>query len=347
MFEGGGAKGLALSGAVSALLGSGHALGRLVGTSAGAITATNLAVGYAPEEILAGSTAKAPDGRPIYTSFADTPALTDEELRDSALYRVVSHLVPLGSRADEALARVATHLPEVASLALLAEKGGLHRGDGFLTWMRDCLEARGAGLGSATLGELFLRTGRDLSVVATDVTSRRMLVLNHRTAPGVPAVWAVRMSMSIPFYWTEVRWDGAWGAYLGRDLRGHAIVDGGVVSNFPLHLLTDREDADVRAVMGDGPAADAVVGLYLDPELPVPGASEPTPPTALSGRIASLLDTLLSARDNAAFDAHADRVVRLPVKGYGTTEFDMGPARVRALYDAGAAAMRAWLDRTR
>jgi hypothetical protein len=35
---------------------------------------------------------------------------------------------------------------------------------------------------------------------------------------------------------------------------------------------------------------------------------------------------------------------RLPVRGYGTTEFDMDEAKIRALVDAGAAAMEAHLD---
>lgn len=346
VFEGGGAKGIALSGAVSELLRSGHSLGRLIGTSAGAITATNLTVGYTPEEILAGSTERTADGAPIYTTFADTPALTDAEIEQSGLFHVLRRVLPLGARLDEALARAATHLPQVASLALLEERGGLHRGDGFLTWMRGCLESRGRGLGSATLRELHEHTGRDLSVVATDVTDHRMLVLNHRTAPDVPALWAVRMSMSIPFYWTEVIWEEAWGRYLDREIAGHAVVDGGVVSNFPLFLLTDRANAYVRAIMGDNEGHNKAIGLYLDASLPVPGQSPPgTQPKPLHGRISSLIDTLLSARDNAYFDAYSDRVVRLPVQGYGTTEFDMGLERVRALFDGAQAATRGWLDR--
>ncbi|MEQ1505869.1 MAG: patatin-like phospholipase family protein [Myxococcota bacterium] len=346
VFEGGGAKGVALSGAVSALLEAGHGLGRLVGTSAGAITATNLAVGYTPAEILEGSTARAPSGAPIYTTFADHPSLSDAEIEHSGPFELLREVIPVGRRVELAVGRAVGHLPMMASLALLSEQGGLHRGDGFLTWMHDCLESRGVGLGGATLGSLHARTGRDLSVVATDTTDHRMLVLNHRTAPDVPVVWAVRMSMSIPFYWTEVRWDAAWGRYLDRDLTGHAIVDGGVVSNFPLFLLTDPGAAEVRALMGDADPVNEPLGLYLDADLEVPGAPAPAgPPHPLHSRIGALLDTLMSARDNATFDAHAGRVIRLPVRGYGTTEFDMSPARVSALYEGAASAARAWLDR--
>lgn len=353
VFEGGGARGVALSGGVAAFTARGHSLGRLVGTSAGAITATSFAVGYTPEEVLAGSVAKTPDGKPIYTTFNDPPKLTRDELQDSQLFKALNAIpVPLPraleARMDLEFLKLLAHIPQFASLVLMFEKGGLYRGDAFLEWMKADMEARGEGFGDATFAGLFARTGKDLSILATDTTAREKLVLNHRTAPDVPVRWAVRMSMSIPFYWEEVRWKREWGPYRGRDLTGHAIVDGGVVSNFPLGLLVDADEDEVIAVMGPAPSVrNPVVGFYLDEALEVPGqppaeACGPTSP--LVGRIEGLINTMMSADDNAVIDEHATRVIRLPVAGYGVTEFDMAEARVRALYDAGTAAAAAWLD---
>lgn len=349
VFEGGGAKGVALSGAVAALRARGHRLGRLVGTSAGAITATNLAIGYRPEEILASSKVRTPEGEPIYTTFNDAPSLTGDELKATGLYAAMNAVpLPLPARweasLDTALIQGFLKVPGVASMFSLVELGGLHRGDAFLAWMRTCLEARGAGWGDFTFAQLFAATRVDLSVVTTDTTARRMLVLNHRTAPDVPVAWGVRMSMSIPFYWDEVVWRAEWGAYMGRRVDGHVFVDGGVVSNFPLQILADPDDDEVIAWMGRVPAEarHAVLGLYLDADLPVPGQPVPAPEKHVSCRISALLDTLMSARDNAVFDTHADRIVRLPVAGYGTTEFDMPDPRMDALYDAGFRAADAW-----
>ena len=50
VFEGGGAKGTAFVGALEVLFAAGHKHRRLVGTSAGAITATLLGAGYSPQE---------------------------------------------------------------------------------------------------------------------------------------------------------------------------------------------------------------------------------------------------------------------------------------------------------
>ena len=52
VFEGGGAKGLVLVGACEEFFRRGHSFDRLLGTSAGAITATLLAAGYTPDEML-------------------------------------------------------------------------------------------------------------------------------------------------------------------------------------------------------------------------------------------------------------------------------------------------------
>ncbi len=98
-------------------------------------------------------------------------------------------------------------------------------------------------------------------------------MLNHRTAPKCPVVWAVRMSMSIPFAWQEVRWLPAWGSYRllntngttiekEIDLTGHAIVDGGVLSNFSyqfVHIFSALDHGEYT-----GRAAKKVLGLLID-----------------------------------------------------------------------------------
>jgi NTE family protein len=52
VFEGGGAKGMVFVGALEEYFSRGHSAGRLLGTSAGAITAVLLAAGYTPAKLL-------------------------------------------------------------------------------------------------------------------------------------------------------------------------------------------------------------------------------------------------------------------------------------------------------
>jgi predicted acylesterase/phospholipase RssA len=139
---------------------------------------------------------------------------------------------------------------------------------------------------------------------------------------------------------------------LGKDLRGHQIVDGGLLSNFPIELFVST-DAHIVELMGEGRGSD-VLGLLIDETKAVPGA----PRKAASGggrldlsqlqiaqRIGRLVNTLTGAHDKMVIEALEGKVVRLPAHGYGTTEFSMKPERRDALVKAGYDEMRVFLDK--
>jgi predicted acylesterase/phospholipase RssA len=144
------------------------------------------------------------------------------------------------------------------------------------------------------------------------------------------------MSMSIPLVWREIAWRDSWGAYRGRSKTGNVIVDGGVLSNFPIRLIAEP----APDLMGDtDPYAALNLGLLLDEQLAIPGTNLPHPPliaeSRVAQRLARLMDTMMGAQDNAETRARSSEICRLPVKGYGTTEFDMAPEKLKALVDAG------------
>jgi predicted acylesterase/phospholipase RssA len=194
-------------------------------------------------------------------------------------------------------------------------------------------------------------------LVAADITSGDLLVLNHRTAPQCPVIWAVRMSMSVPFAWQEVVWQSEWGTYLDRDITDHRIVDGGLLSNFPIEYLISK-DKEVVEVMGQPPESPNVLGLLIDEALEVPG-SDTSQPTELAlgqfglndvkeleivRRISNLVDTALSGHGKIVLDAYQEFVCRLPAKGYGTLEFEMTDQRMEAIIDAGHKTMEAYFE---
>lgn len=345
VFEGGGAKGLALVGALRALEEAGFEFRRLVGTSAGAISATLVAAGYDSEELGRVMQERMPDGRARFASFKDPARVPNiEDLRLSTLGRLLKRIdLPLISdrmeqRIDDAILRGLSRFSVFNTLIGLTERGGLHPGEAFRGWIADLLARKG--LRNLTLAEFHERTGPHLTCVASDVSASRQLLLNHLTAPDLPVAWAVRMSMGIPFLFEEVAWQRRWGTYLGDDMAGHVIVDGGLLSNFPLELVTSNDPA-IQSVMGGDPAEDAqTIGLLIDEGLPVAG--DPSPPSVaglldsvqFDDRVARLVDAMTDARDRAVIAQHADIVCRLPAKGYATTDFDLDPARRDALIAA-------------
>jgi predicted acylesterase/phospholipase RssA len=132
---------------------------------------------------------------------------------------------------------------------------------------------------------------------------------------------------------------------------GHTLVDGGLLSNFPIELFVSKA-APVTRLMGPDPS-QKVLGMLIDETMPVPGAEavlQPAKSFSLGElrtvqRLANLVNTATSARDKSVIEAVEDLVVRLPAKGYGTTEFDMTDERRELLVAAGRQAMQAYFDR--
>ncbi len=364
VFEGGGAKGMVFVGAMDAFYQRGHTHNRLMGTSAGAITAALTAAGYTTDEMLAALAEKGDDGKSVFAHFMAPPApLPDAVIAQGAFAQLLKNFdIPyVPPFLEQFMAQVvlqffASNLP-ARHLLSLVELGGWFSADHFVTWLRHKLDAgtfngQPRNFSSMTLSQFYAATGKDLTLIAADTTGEMMLALNHRTAPDCPLVWAVRMSMSIPLLWQEVIWKAEWGPYRGMDISGHAIVDGGLLSNFPIELFIS-DAPQVTALMGPKPH-DNVMGLLIDEELPVPGA-EKMPLLSPGGinlselrtvrRLNALVNTTLSARDKSVIATFEHLVVRLPAKGYGTIEFDMSDERRALLVNAGRQFMQTYLDR--
>lgn len=358
VFEGGGAKGIVFSGALKVLESLGHTPGRLLGTSAGAITATGIAAGYTAQEILDALSEKI-DGHSALAGFLGEPEpFTPAEIEGSAtrhLFRAVNlPLIPDGleNKLDDLLVESLVAKSSLRSVIAFIERGGWYSAANFLDWMRERLDSgtykgRPRHFSHLTLTQFYAQTLVDLSLIASDTTDGLMLILNHRTAPNLPLVWAVRMSMSVPLLWAEVVWQNEWGKYRGRDLTDHTIVDGGILSNFPIELFVSRESL-VTTIMGPN-QSDGVLGMLIDETLTVPGAAalQPQPTDKLQfselrtvQRLNRLLDTTFNAHDKMVIDAFAHLVVHLPAKGYGITEFDMSDERRDWLVKAGQEAMQ-------
>ncbi|MFO7662896.1 MAG: patatin-like phospholipase family protein [Chloroflexota bacterium] len=356
VFEGGGAKGMAFVGALQHLEEFEHTKGRLMGTSAGSIMATYIAAGYTAGEMKDALMETSDDGIPVFTKFMAKPVpFTREEIDGSAVRRLLQEIdikfIPnvIEDRFDNLILGLMTR-DQFSNLFSFVERGGWFSADFFVEWARKKLNegeynGRPRQMGEMTMAEFFSTTGKELSLVAADTIDHRLLVLNHRTAPGVPVVWAMRMSMSVPLLWQEVIWQKEWGNYMGIDLTGHSVVDGGVLSNFPIELFLSN-DPHVIALMGPKTTA-TILGLLIDESLPVSGASPSAARAStmdisalpVTSRIKGLIDTTTQARDKMVIDAFKQFVCRLPAKSYGTTEFDMTDDRREALIAAGYAAM--------
>lgn len=362
VFEGGGAKGIVLVGAYEIYANAGHTFGRLLGTSAGAITAALLAAGYTAQEMLDALTEREHD-KPVFAGFLGDPAPFDQAaLHNSAIRNALRNIdftfLPqsIEDRLGDQLTTTLGTDPRFRHFFAFIERGGWYSADRFVTWMQEKLDTgnykgQPRAFSALTLAEFYAETQTDLSLVASDTSSNRLLVLNHRTAPNVPVVWAVRMSMNIPLVWDEVIWQAEWGSYQGRNITGHAIVDGGLLSAFPIELFIS-DAPQVTRLMGPK-QHDPILGMLIDeaqmvqrPAVPRGVVRVDIDPYQLQTvqRILRLVNTMTTARDKMVIDEFRHLVVKLPAGGYGTVEFDLSDPDRNALVDAGRRAMQQYLD---
>ena len=308
VLEGGGVKGLGTAGAVMALLDAGWTFPRVAGTSVGALVAAFAAAG-------ADS-----------TTFGDVLGRLD-------LRRIPDRRVPV---------------PVLSESVSLALGHGAYAGDWIHQWVAGELEK----LGVRTFADLRRDDPDDdpalltpehrygLVVMATDVTNGRLLRLpwdypKFGLDPDEQLVAdAVRMSLSIPFYFAPctLRNSGT-----GEEA---TIVDGGVLSNFAIEIF-DRTDGreprwptfgvrllpDLPAGLGD------LVPFYGVPMFPAVRLLEQVVATALVGRDQTHLDR----------PGVRERTMTVDTKGTAITEFGIGPVERADLIARGAETAREFL----
>jgi NTE family protein len=310
VFEGGGVKGIGLAGALATLEERGYEPQNVAGTSAGAITAALLAAGYDAAEL-----------REIIMTL-DYRQFQDRAWEDK---------LPLIER----------------SLSMLLDLG-LYEGDRFLEWIRERLEAKGVQTFADLVHPEYAEDPRfrsKLQVIASDVTTHELLILpRDATKLGIEpddldVALAVRMSMSIPVFFEPVRFENP------KTGQVHVIVDGGMLSNYPVWLFDCEDD--------EAPEWPTFGMLLVEPKPSVPiGARLPAPkmaghgPRAVVDYVKALAQTMMEAHDRLYVEqASYARTIPIPTLGVGTTEFDLSPERALALFDSGRWAAETFLGK--
>ncbi len=303
VFEGGGVKGIALGGAFSELGRRGYQPQCVAGTSAGAITASLIAVGYSADEI-----------KDIVLHQMHFPKFADPSF--------LGHLGVVGEGLEFLLHR------------------GMHSGTYFVNWLTELLVAKG----KTTFGDLRDDTATDenrryrLQVIASDLSKRTMLILPRDAADigianpdDLEIATAVRMSMSIPIFFEPVVFND------------HVIVDGGMLSNYPVWLF------DTPA---DKPPEFPTFGMALV----APGQDAPILPPISKGTglpdvnsdiefLKVIVETMTQAHDRFYIEqANFARTIPIPTLGVKTTQFDITPEQAQALFDSGQKAAADFLD---
>jgi NTE family protein len=273
--EGGGTKIPGLVGALATLEKRGFTPVCLAGSSAGAIVAAMCAAGYTAEEM--------------------------HVILDELDFKTFKDGAPWGTK-----------------LLNLRRWMGMYRGDVFQRLMRRFMLDKGVVVFGdlKNAGETDPRRKYKLNVFASDITNSTLVswptdATYYGLDPDLISVaWAVRMSMSIPFFFRPVKVNGSF------------LVDGGVISNFPIGHF-DSHTAPRWPTFG----------LLLSEA----NNGQPNKITGLVSFGLALVKTWMESHDKqfVRTDDYKYRTIRIPVGDASGTNFDIKPEQKKWLYDSG------------
>ena len=124
----------------------------------------------------------------------------------------------------------------------LHKQFGGYKGDGFANWIGELI-AKKTDLATTTFIELHARRTergfKDLHVTGTDLTYQCLRIFSYEQYPNMSVRDAVRISISIPLYYRPVLIDDSGLIYAKTEQNKivHVMVDGRVLSNYPIHMF--------------------------------------------------------------------------------------------------------------
>lgn len=293
VFEGGGVKAVALVGAISVAEQRGFQFQRMAGTSSGSIVASLLAAGYTAVE--------------MRKMIEETPFISF--LQKSPLHQI----------------------KVIGPMLRVLLKKGLYSGDALEHWIHFMLEKKGI----RTFADL---PPNKLRIVASDITQGKLLVLPEDIAQyGIDPMKfevskAVRMSCSIPYFFDPVVIKKPYIETSSTEIltaKSIFIVDGGLLSNFPLWIFDNEEE------LGTGNEPIPTIGFRLV-------GKHSNFPRRIYGPFTmfeALFETMLEAHDERYIEQHnLFRTIKIPTMGVQTTQFNMSSETSTLLYNSGATA---------
>ena len=191
---------------------------------------------------------------------------------------------------------------------------GLYQGKALENWFLEKLAIKGV----YSFSDLPPGT---LKLVASDLTNGRMIVLPDDlerygiSAETFPIARALRMSCGIPFFFEPVKLKASSGETI--------VVDGGVLSNFPMWLFEDTDGKKERPVLG----------------LKLSRRQEEMPGHKINNGL-NLFEALFSTMKNAHDEKyisrkHEENIIFIPVDDYSATQFDLNEETKEALMEKG------------
>ena len=304
VFKGGGVRGIAYMGALEALEEKGilEKIERVAGSSAGAIAATLASFKLPQSETLK-----------LFDSL-DLSRVPQNSLKEN------DH--------EGGLPRLKT----ADNIRRLVENYGWYTSNYFHVWLGEVIASQCGGNPCATFNDFHLRGYRELYVIASNLSRKRTDVFSNETTPDVSIADAVRLSMSIPFFFESIRFNGK---VFGK---GDYYLDGGLFDNYPILLFDKPQYSNLNPFYKDG-INWSTLGLFLQSN-EMDCSEDPQLPNNLFEFLNLTIRSFYDMHDQSNLDKSAadqKRTVIINDCGVSSLQFDLEPGSelYQKLYQTG------------
>ena len=243
----------------------------------------------------------------------------------------------------------------------LIEKYGWYKGDFFYEWISKLINKK-LGNANATFRHLKEAGKPELYVYGTNLSTKYGEIFSAEHTPNSRIADAVRVSMSIPLFFTAI-----------RNARDDVYVDGGVLNNFPVKLFdrekyissdkldqmgrkTDYYDKENKRFLKKQPGSSPYIynretlGFRLDSKQEIGifrYGAEPVREKIddFFDYIKALIGTIVESQ--GASHLHSDdwqRTIYVDTLGVGTTDFDLSETKKKKLEESGAKCAEAYFE---
>lgn len=276
--EGGGMKGIALIGAICYLEEHGYTWKNIAGTSVGALIGSLIAVGYSSLEI--------------------------KNILLTINFKIFTHKTRVQS------------IPILGQpLGILFQKG-LHSPDSIENFLTVLFKAHN----KVKFKDISSNGVSKLKVIASDITRKELLILpddliKYNINPmEFEIAKAIRMSLSIPFYYTPT--------VLKEKNQTFHIVDGGLLSNFPVWMFDNP-----------GVPECPTFGLKLVDKIETDYSNKKS---NIISYISDLIETLLFENEESyLINKDSIRTIKIPTLGVSVTDFNLPRDKILKLFNIG------------
>ncbi len=341
VFEGGGAKGIVYVGALKALKERGISPERVAGSSAGAIIAVCIAIGHDADEIeeilnemdltsmmdnratwdpkvMNMGGAKIGIGDAI-NLFQKNGVFKGEEFLDYSRTLIAKKLsAQIKAHLRQRHAQITSLMPEDQKRAYLEDQ-----------YERLLEELQIEDLGRISfeqldaLSKLENMNIKELHIVTTKLTDGSLKAFSAKTDPNMEVALALRMSMSFPFAFEPILYEG------------HYYADGGIADNMPMSIFDAPEY--LTSGLNERGANPNTLGFMVESEEEIAQRwGEKSAPREMNRR--NFLKCILEQihrRFNTLRNKYDTNIIQIKDEGIGTLEFDLSDERKQQAINQG------------